>query len=75
MNDQSGQPLSANKPPSNAGQRAPSNAAILVMLTIAAVALILGYLFLMKLVGISSEEDCILAHRRDCASIEVPSGG
>ena len=38
-----------------------------------AVALVLGYLFLNKLVDISREEDCALAHRYNCGAVEVPS--
>jgi NADH:ubiquinone oxidoreductase subunit 3 (subunit A) len=37
-----------------------------------AVALVLGYLFLNKLVDISRDEDCALAHRYDCGAVEVP---
>lgn len=37
-----------------------------------ALALVLGYLFLNKLVQISQEEDCGLAHRRNCAAVESP---
>ena len=32
------------------------------------VALVLGYLFVNKLVDISSQEDCALAHRKNCAA-------
>ena len=45
-----------------------------IFLAILAVALVLGYLFLNKLVDISSQEDCVLAHRRNCAAGELPSG-
>lgn len=37
-----------------------------------AVALVLGYLLLNKLLDISQEEDCALAHRYNCGSVEVP---
>jgi type VI protein secretion system component VasF len=37
-----------------------------------AVLLVLGYLFVSKLMDISQEEDCMLAHRRDCAGAGVP---
>jgi hypothetical protein len=37
-----------------------------------AMALVLGYLLLSKLVDISQEEDCALAHRYNCAAVEVP---
>jgi hypothetical protein len=35
--------------------------------------LVLGYLFLNKLVAISQEDDCILGHRANCAATESPS--
>jgi hypothetical protein len=38
-----------------------------------AAALVLGYLFLNKMLDISQQEDCMLAHRKDCAAIELPS--
>ncbi len=37
-----------------------------------AVALVLGYLLLSKLIDISQEEDCALAHRYNCGAVEVP---
>jgi hypothetical protein len=75
MNDKLGHRLPTERPQGSGGDQAPSGAAILVVLTITAVVCVLGYLFLMKLVGISREEDCALANRRDCAPIEAPSGG
>lgn len=33
-----------------------------------AVALLLGYLLVNKLADISHEEDCMLAHRKNCAA-------
>jgi hypothetical protein len=33
---------------------------------------VLGYLLLSKLVNISQEEDCALAHRYNCGAVEVP---
>ena len=38
-----------------------------------AAALVLGYLFLNKMVDISREEDCALAHRKNCAAINLPA--
>jgi hypothetical protein len=32
-----------------------------------------GYFLLMKLIDVSRQEDCLLAGRRNCAPIEVPS--
>ena len=37
-----------------------------------ATALVLGYLLVSKLVNISQEEDCALAHRYNCGAVEVP---
>lgn len=39
-----------------------------------AIVLVLGYLLVNKLADISRSEDCILAHRKNCAAIESPSG-
>ena len=38
-----------------------------------AIALVLGYLLLNKLADISQEEDCALAHRKNCGASEMPS--
>ena len=38
-----------------------------------AVALVLGYLLLNKLADMSRDEDCALAHRKNCAAIEMSS--
>ena len=34
-------------------------------------ALVLGYLFVNKLADMSSEEDCALAHRKNCGAVEL----
>jgi hypothetical protein len=67
MNDGSGLPSSTEK---HGGERAPSGSTIALMLAGVAVAIVLGYLFLMKLIDISRQGDCLLAHRRDCATVE-----
>jgi hypothetical protein len=51
-----------------------SNRALLVFLAVLAVVLVLGYLFVNKLADISREEDCALAHRRNCGAVELPAG-
>ena len=38
-----------------------------------AAALVLGYLLLSKLADMSQQEDCALAHRRNCGASEVSS--
>jgi hypothetical protein len=35
-------------------------------------ALVLGYLLLNKLIDMSQQEDCALAHRYNCGAVEVP---
>jgi hypothetical protein len=49
------------------------DAVLAIFLAGLAAALVLGYLFLNKMVDISRQDDCILAHRRDCAATELPS--
>jgi hypothetical protein len=56
------------------GNPALPGAVILVILTVIALVCVIGYFFLMKLIEISRQEDCMLAGRRNCAPIEVPSG-
>jgi hypothetical protein len=52
----------------------PIPGAVLALYLVAlAAALVLGYLFLNKLLDISQQEDCMLAHRKNCAAIELPS--
>ena len=43
-----------------------------IILVALAVALVLGYLFLNKLIDISRQEDCMLAHKKNCAAIALP---
>jgi hypothetical protein len=52
-----------------------SGAALAMVFAALAVALVLGYLLLNKLVDISTDEDCALANRRNCAAMEVPVEG
>lgn len=39
-----------------------------IILAILAVALVLGYLLLNKMADMSRQEDCVLAHRTNCAN-------
>jgi hypothetical protein len=48
--------------------------AILVIMVAIALVCVGGYFLLMKLIDVSRQEDCLLAGRRNCAPIEVPSG-
>jgi len=47
-----------------------SDRGIAIYAVILVVVLGLGYLLLNKLVDMSSEEDCALAHRRNCGAAE-----
>jgi len=44
-----------------------------IFLVVLAVALLLGYLFLNKMVEISHQEDCMLGHRGNCATVGSPT--
>jgi hypothetical protein len=73
MNDETTNRSQSAKPRSGSGQTL-SPRDILVILTIIALACVGGYFLLMKLINVSRQEDCLLAGRRNCAAIEVPSG-
>lgn len=45
-----------------------SNGAVAAIFATIAVLLVAGYLFVNKLVDISQEEDCALAHRHNCGA-------
>jgi hypothetical protein len=63
----------SSKPPNDGGEETLSPLAILVILVTIILACVGGYFLLMKLIDVSRQEDCLLAGRRDCAPIEVPS--
>jgi hypothetical protein len=74
MNDDiTNRPQSA-KPDNKDGEQTLSSRDILVIFTIIALVCVGGYFLLMKLIDVSRQEDCVLAHRRNCASIDVPVG-
>ena len=60
--------------PSNPGrprEAPPVSDAMLAIIVVAILAaLVFGYLFLSKLIDISQQEDCMLAHNKTCAAIE-----
>jgi hypothetical protein len=59
--------------PDDDGQQTLSPLAILVIMVTIALVCVGGYFLLMKLIDVSQQEDCLLAGRRNCAAIEVPS--
>jgi hypothetical protein len=73
MNQEGGQPVSPvepSKPGHEAGQYLSTRGLVIVFAGLA-LALVLGYLLLSKLIDISQEEDCALAHRYNCGAVEI----
>jgi hypothetical protein len=69
MNDESANRIQRGGPEN---QQTLSGREILIVLTIIALVCVGGYFFLMKMIEVSQQEDCVLAHRRNCAA-EPPS--
>jgi len=57
----------------DASVRPVSNRRLALFLVALAAALVLGYLLLSKLADMSQQEDCALAHRRNCGASGVSS--
>ena len=74
MNDEIDSWSRLPKPRNGAGEQPLSPLAILVILVTIGLVCVGGYFLLMKLIDVSRQEDCLLAGRRNCAPIEVPSG-
>lgn len=49
-----------------------SDGMLAIFLAALAIALVLGYLFLNKLVDISRQEDCMLSRSKSCAAVALP---
>jgi hypothetical protein len=72
--DESGAPAPSGKPSHRGYDERPIPDALLaIFLGVLATALVLGYLFLNKMVAISQQDDCILGHRGNCATTQSPS--
>ena len=72
MNQEGGQETPAPSGPGREGAQHLSTRGLLIVFGGLAAALVLGYLFVNKLVDMSQEEDCALAHRYNCGAVEVP---
>ena len=68
MNDETGN--RKDEPESGDGEETLSGREILIILAILALVCVGGYFFIMKLIDVSQQDDCILAHRRNCAPAE-----
>jgi hypothetical protein len=78
MKDEGGHPApkgEPSKPTRGEGSRPVSDAMLAIFLAALAIALVLGYLFLNKLVEISRQEDCMLSRSKNCPAIELPPTG
>jgi hypothetical protein len=73
MDDETGNRSRSGKPRNGGGEQAPSPRAIVAFLAIIALVCVGGYFLLIKLIDVSRQEDCLLAGRRNCAPIVVPS--
>jgi hypothetical protein len=74
MHDDDTKPPATGEQPADTDEyRSLSSGAIAVIFALIALACVGGYFFLMKLIDISRQEDCLLAGRRNCAQITVPS--
>jgi hypothetical protein len=73
MNDEITNRSQSGKPDDKYDEQTLSPLAILAILAIIALVCVGGYFLLMKLIDVSRQEDCLLAGRRNCAPIEVPS--
>ena len=71
MKQEGGRPASPTGAPNEANSHLSTRGLLIVFATLT-VALVLGYLLLSKLIDMSQEEDCALAHRYNCGAVEVP---
>jgi hypothetical protein len=73
MNQEGGRPASPaghSKPGDEAAQYLSTRGLVIVFASLA-VAFVLGYLLLSKLIDISQEEDCALARRYNCGAVKI----
>lgn len=70
MKDENGKETQSGKPARGDGEQTLSGREILIVLTLVALALAGGYFFLMKMIDVSRQEDCVLAQRRNCTPSE-----
>ena len=71
MKQEGNRPASPIGPGTETGSPLSTRGLLIVFATLT-VALVLGYLLLSKLIDMSQEEDCALAHRYNCGAVDVP---
>jgi hypothetical protein len=72
MNQEHGQPPANPSRPGQESSQHLSTRGLFIVFAGLAAALVLGYLLVNKLVDMSQEEDCALAHRYNCGAVDVP---
>ena len=72
MNQEHGRPPGRPSRPGQENAQYLSTRGLFIVFAGLAAALVLGYLLVSKLVNISQEEGCALAHRYNCGVVEVP---
>jgi len=75
MNDKKKQHIPPGEPQDGSGAdyHAPSAVVILITLILIGLVCVAGYFFLMKLIAISRQEDCLMSGRRNCEPILIPN--
>jgi hypothetical protein len=73
MKHEERRPAPSSAPPKIADEGSPplSSRGLAIVFGALAIALVLGYLFVNKLVDMSQGEDCALAHRYNCGAVEI----
>jgi hypothetical protein len=73
MNQEGGQPTPRIEPIKRGPETTQhlSTRGLAIVFAALAVGLVAGYLLLSKLIDISREEDCALAHRYNCGAVEI----
>jgi hypothetical protein len=67
MNDDTANQSQPGNSGNDTGERTLSGREILVIFAVIALVCVGGYFFLLKMIDVSQQDDCILAHRRNCA--------
>jgi hypothetical protein len=69
MNDEKSDRIQSWEPGNGDGETL-SGRAILAILTLIALVCVGGYFFLLKMIDVSQQEDCVLAQRKNCTPSE-----
>lgn len=70
MNDDTGNGIEPRKPAGGDGGHTLSGRELAFVLMLVALAVVGGYFFLLKMIDVSQQEDCVLAQRKNCTPSE-----